>query len=392
MKRETPIVDIITGTRAEFGLLLPVIKKLEADPELRLRVIVTGSHLCHALGYTADEIAASGVKISKEIDILHDNAETPTDIAIARAVEGFSGYFKTSRPDMVIVLGDRYEIFAATTAAAINEIPVAHISGGETTEGAKDEFFRHCITKMSCLHFTATESYRRRVIQLGEQPLRVFNAGALGAENIRNIVPIRPRDLSDDIGFDMTKPFVLCTYHPETLGGAPALEGLDNMLAAIKELKLRGLFTASNADEGGAEINARLEVFCAGNDEMNFVKSLGVVRYLSAMRCCTAVAGNSSSAIVEAPTLQKPVVNIGDRQKGRIMGDNTICCGTDKQSIKQALKKAVSPEFAKEVQSMQSPFGSGHASSVILREIKTALLDGVSLKKSFYDVDFEVDI
>lgn len=390
MTRETSIVDIVTGTRAEFGLLRPVIRRFTDDPEMTPRVIVTGSHLCHTLGYTVDEITSAGVSVAKEIDILKDNPETTADAAMSRALLEFSQYFKNSTPNLVIVLGDRYEIFAATAAAAINSIPVAHISGGETTEGAKDEFFRHCITKMSCLHFTATEAYRKRVIQLGEQPDRVFNAGSLGAENICTLVPVRAKELSEDIGFDVTKPFLLCTYHPETLGDISVFEGLENTLSAISKLGLRCLFTAANADEGGAGINARIEKYCGGNQSSKLVKSLGMLRYLSAMRYCCAVVGNSSSAIVEAPTLHKPAVNIGDRQKGRIMGDNTVCCGTDTASITQAIEKAVSSAFTEAVKKMPSPYGNGGASKVILREVKTALLGGVSLKKKFYDIGVEL--
>jgi GDP/UDP-N,N'-diacetylbacillosamine 2-epimerase (hydrolysing) len=364
--------------------------RLEADGEISARVVVTGSHLCRALGYTASEIAEAGFSAAAEIDILLGDPAAATDAAMSRALLGFSDYFRSTPPELVVVLGDRYEIFAAVTAAAVNGLPVAHISGGETTEGANDEFFRHCITKMSSLHFTSTEVYRRRVIQLGESPDRVFNAGSLGAENICALVPIGARELSEDIGFDVTRPFLLCTCHPETLGGAPPLEGLTGLLAAIEELGLRCLFTAANADEGGAAINERIEAFCAGRDSARLVKSLGTRRYLSAMRLCAAVAGNSSSAIVEAPTLHRPAVNIGDRQKGRIMGGNTICCGADAASIRDALKKAMSPGFAALVRDMPSPYGNGDASAAILRGIKAALKAGIPAKKAFYDIDFEV--
>lgn len=388
MSRQTPIVAVVTGTRAEFGLLRPVIKKIMDDRELIMRLLVTGSHLCREHGYTLDEITAAGVPVTKSIDILRGDAATPVESALAAAIQGFSSYFYMSPPDLVLVLGDRYEIYGAVTAAALQEIPVAHISGGETTEGAKDEFFRHCITKMSVLHFTSTDPYRKRVIQLGEQPNRVFNAGSLGAENIMTLPPMNRRELSDDIGFDVTRPFVLCTYHPETLGGLSPKAGVEQMLDAVDALSLRCLFTAAGADAGGADINARLAEYCAANPRSALVKNLGTRRYLSAMRYCGAVLGNSSSAIVEAPTLHKPAVNIGDRQKGRIMGDNTISCAADSESIRQALITALDPAFVQKVQSTPSPYGKGDASRVILREIKTALLEGVSLKKEFYDIDF----
>lgn len=390
MERQTPIVTVVTGTRAEFGLLRPVIKKIMDDRELTLRLLVTGSHLCRDLGYTVDEITEAGFVISHTVDILRGDAGRPVPQALADAITGFSEYFCISPPDLVLVLGDRYEIFGAVTAAALQDIPVAHISGGETTEGAKDEFFRHCITKMSALHFPSTEPYRKRVIQLGEQPDRVFNAGSLGAENILTLPPMSRKELSDDIGFDVTQPFVLCTYHPETLGGLDPVAGLDEMLAAVDALSLRCLFTAANADAGGDAINARLALYCADNPQSKLVKSLGARRYLSAMRYCDAVLGNSSSAIVEAPTLHKPAVNIGERQKGRITGGNTITCAAGRDSIEQALHRALSPGFAEQAADAESPYGQGDASRVILREIKTALLDGVSLKKTFYDIDFSV--
>lgn len=390
MARQTPIVAVVTGTRAEFGLLLPVIKRLMDDKELAFRLLVTGAHLCRDYGHTVDEIVAAGVPISKEIDILGNDPDRTVDEALSAAVTGFSSYFCISPPDLLVVLGDRYEIFGAVTAAALRGIPVAHIGGGETTEGAKDEFFRHCITKMSVLHFTSTEPYRHRVVQLGEQPDHVFNAGSLGAENITTLVPMNRKELSDDIGFDVASPFVLCTYHPETLGGLSPVEGLDNLLNALDTLKLRCLFTAANADEGGGAINVRLAAYCEGNPNALLVKSLGTRRYLSAMRYCDAVVGNSSSAIVEAPTLHKPAVNIGDRQKGRIMGGNTVTCAPDTDSIRQALKRALAPAFAAAAEKMDSPYGQGDASRVILREVKTALLENISLKKSFYDIDFKI--
>lgn len=388
MIRETPVVAVVTGTRAEYGLLRPVIKKIMADQELSMRLLVTGTHLCHDFGYTIDEIEADGIPISQTIDILNDNPATPVEVALSAAISGFSKYFRLSPPALVLVLGDRYEIFGAVTAAALLGIPVAHISGGETTIGAQDEFFRHCITKMSVLHFTATETYRKRVIQLGEQPTHVFNAGSLGAENIMTLPPMNRKELSESIGFDVTQPFVLCTYHPETLGGLSPVEGLNNLLSAMDALKLRCLITAANADAGGANINARLAEYCSDNPHCLLVKNLGVRRYLSAMRYCDAVVGNSSSAIVEAPTLHKPAVNIGDRQTGRIMGGNIVSCAPDTASIKKALEKALDPAFAAAALDMSSPYGKGDASRVMLREIKTALLEGMSLKKEFYDIDF----
>lgn len=386
---DKPTIAVVTGTRAEFGLLYPVIKRITEDDALSLSLIVTGSHLCSALGETVKEIEKAAVPIAKRIDILPDGEATPATEAAAIALREFSRYFKEAKPDIVLVLGDRYEIFAASAAAAMCDIPLAHISGGETTEGAKDEFFRHCITKMSTLHFAATESYRKRIIQLGEQPENVYFAGSLGAENIMTLPVIPKKELSEDIGFDVDREFLLCTYHPETLCGIEPRAGARELLAAINAVGLPVLFTAANADDGGAEINEEIRSYCEKSEKAKLVNSLGVVRYLSVMRYCRAVVGNSSSAIVESPTLKKPAVNIGERQTGRIKGENNIDCATERGAIEKAIRKAASTEFQKSVEDMVSPFGKGGASEVIVGAIKERL-STLTTKKTFYDIDFEV--
>ncbi len=386
---DKPVIAVVTGTRAEFGLLFPVIKRISEDGGLSLSLIVTGSHLCPAFGETVKEIEKAAVPIAKRIDILPNADKTPATEAAAIALREFSLYFKETKPDIVLLLGDRYEIFAAATAAAMCDIPLAHISGGETTEGAKDEFFRHCITKMSALHFAATEVYRKRIIQLGEQPENVYFAGSLGAENIMTLPVIPKKELSEDIGFDVERDFLLCTYHPETLCGVEPRAGVRELLAAIEAVGLPVLFTAANADDGGAEINEEIRSYCEKSRNAKLVNSLGVVRYLSVMRYCRAVAGNSSSAIVESPTLKKPAVNIGARQTGRIKGDNNIDCDTERGAIEAAIRKAVSDEFQRSVENMVSPFGKGGASGIIVGVIKERL-SSLSAKKTFYDIDFEV--
>ena len=382
-------VAVITGTRAEYGLLRPVIRRIHEDEELELCLVATGSHLVPSLGDTIREVEADGWPIAAKLDILKGDPSLPAAPAAAETLRLFADFFKEARPDVCIVLGDRYEIFAASAAAAMLDIPLAHISGGETTEGAKDEFFRHCITKMSALHFTATADYRRRVIQLGEQPDVVYNAGSLGAENILTLPVMDAGALSADIGFDFTKPFLLSTYHPETLGGVEPAAGAKMLLDAVEKVGVPILFTAANADEGGDVINKAIADYCAAHDNAKLVKSLGVVRYLSVMRICAAVVGNSSSAIVESPTLKKPAVNIGDRQTGRIMGENTLCCPWETDAIEAAIRRAVSAEFAQSIKDMESPFGSGDASRVIVGVVKERAKT-LSLKKTFYDIKFEV--
>lgn len=386
---KNPVIAVVTGTRAEFGLLLPVIKRIEAHAGLALSLIVTGAHLCESLGGTVKEIERAGVPIAKRIDILPDGERTKATEAAAVALREFSRYFSETKPDVVVVLGDRYEIFAATAAAAMCDIPVAHISGGETTEGAKDEFFRHCITKMSELHFASTDAYRKRIIQLGEQPENVYFAGSLGAENIKTLPVIPREELSREIGFDVSHDFLLCTYHPETLCGVSPKEGAAELLAALDAAGLSVLFTAANADDGGREINEAIRAYCEKRENARLVDSLGAVRYLSAMRYCKAVIGNSSSAIVESPTLKKPAVNIGERQTGRIKGENNIDCATERGAIAAAIKKAVSTEFQTSVENMESPYGRGGASEVIVGAIEERVCS-LTTKKTFYDVDFEV--
>ena len=386
---KNPVIAVVTGTRAEFGLLLPVIKRIEAHAGLALSLIVTGAHLCESLGGTVKEIERAGVPIAKRIDILPDGERTKATEAAAVALREFSRYFSETKPDVVVVLGDRYEIFAATAAAAMCDIPVAHISGGETTEGAKDEFFRHCITKMSELHFASTDAYRKRIIQLGEQPENVYFAGSLGAENIKTLPVIPREELSREIGFDVSHDFLLCTYHPETLCGVSPKEGAAELLAALDAAGLPVLFTAANADDGGREINEAIRAYCEKRENARLVDSLGAVRYLSAMRYCKAVIGNSSSAIVESPTLKKPAVNIGERQTGRIKGENNIDCATERGAIAAAIKKAVSTEFQTSVENMESPYGRGGASEVIVGAIEERVCS-LTTKKTFYDVDFEV--
>ena len=390
MRTHTYIIAVVTGTRAEFGLLHPVADAIERDPGLRLQLVVTGAHLCASLGNTRAEIAQTGLPVALELDILRGDPATPPALGIARAVEGLFAFWSASRPDLVLLLGDRYETFAAATAAASLEIPIAHIGGGDTTEGAKDEYYRHSVTKMSALHFPLCESSRRRIIQLGEQPDTVVNAGSLGAQNILSVPPVPVEELSADVGFDMARPFLLCTLHPETLGGIAPCESARLLLRALEKAGLPVLFTAANADEGGAQINEAVAEFCAKHGDARLVQSLGMRRYLSAMRYCAAVVGNSSSAVVETPTLKKPAVNIGERQRGRETGANNIDAPWDEDAIAAAVRRAVSPEFAATLVGMKSPYGEGDASGTILRAVKAALARGISAKKKFYDIEFEV--
>ena len=382
-------VCIVTSTRADFGLLLPVIRAFRADTDFETQVAATGSHLVNALGYTVNELHENGVAPDFVVDSMGDDPARPVAETMAQTLTSFSALFQRERPDLIVVLGDRYEMFSVVTAAAMCRVPVAHISGGETTEGAQDEFFRHCMTKMSALHFPSTEEYRRRVVQLGEQPDTVFCAGALGVENILSVPRLSASELRDSVGFDFDRDFLLCTFHPETMSDRP-LSGADELLQALDSIGMPVLFTATNADEGGADINRAVAAFCEGRDDRKLVDSLGMKRYLSAVALCAAVVGNSSSAVVEAPALGKPAVNIGDRQKGRMMADSMLCCPCERDAIEAAVRKAVSAEFRMFAAHCGSPYGGGETSTVVVREVKNALRRGIQPAKHFYDIDFEV--
>ena len=337
---------VVTGTRAEYGLLRPVLQKLLQSDVIEPRLVVTGAHLAPEFGNTVSEIEADGMPIAARIPILKFGTGSP--LATARTVsytmERFTDYFSQNRPDAVLVLGDRYEIFAAGAAAALLEIPLAHISGGDVTAGAADDWFRHCLTKMASLHFPSCEVYARRLIRMGEDPAAVENVGGLGDENLRSLPLLSRAALAESIGFGLDRPYALVTYHPETAGGASPAAQFDALCAALERCGLADVFTKANADAGGADINARIDAVCAARPGQYVAfTSMGVLRYLSAMKYCAVVAGNSSSGVVETPSLGVPCVNVGDRQKGRLLSANIICCAADEASVYAALQKALYP-------------------------------------------------
>jgi GDP/UDP-N,N'-diacetylbacillosamine 2-epimerase (hydrolysing) len=380
---------VVTGTRAEYGLLRPVLQKLLASDAIELRLVVTGAHLSASFGNTVSEIEADGLPIHAKLDILKfgtDSAQA-TARTVQYALGAFLDYFTAHRPDAVLVLGDRYEIFAVGQAAALLGIPLAHISGGDVTHGAADDWFRHCLTKMASLHFPACDVYAQRVIRMGERPSTVVNVGGLGDENLREL-PLLPRDaLAQSLGFDLSHPYALATYHPETLGGADPVQCFDELVTALQSFDLRVIFTKANADAGGAAINARIDAICAQNkDRYVAFTSMGVLRYLSAMKYCAVVVGNSSSGVVETPSLGVPAVNIGTRQAGRLICDNVICCAPDAASIRAALAQALSPEFRTQAAHTVSPYNGGDTSGRIVRRLEQWMQsDGLCAPKIFYD-------
>jgi GDP/UDP-N,N'-diacetylbacillosamine 2-epimerase (hydrolysing) len=380
---------VITGTRAEYGLLKPLLKKISDDGELVLQLIATGMHLSPEFGMTYREIEKDGFYIDDKLEIL---LSSDTSIGISKsmglAMISFAESYERLKPDLVIVLGDRYEIFAAVSAASVAKIPVVHLYGGETTEGAFDEAFRHSITKMSYLHFTSMEEYRNRVIQLGEHPCRVFSVGALGIENIKHLELLKKEALEHEIGFQFGLKTALVTYHPVTLEKDSSAEQFQALLDALDEIvDLKIIFTKSNSDTDGRIVNEMIDQYVAENHKkaIAFI-SMGQLKYLSAMKYSNVVIGNSSSGIVEAPSFGIPTVNIGDRQKGRIQAESIINCIPKRNDIKESINIAISDTYMHKIRNVKNPYGDGNASEKILREIKDNIKKSIVLKKSFFNL------
>ena len=381
-------ICVVTGSRAEYGLLRPLIRRIQESAGSELSLVVTGSHLDESFGLTKNEIITDGFPINAEIRI-------PTDItekkdmgnATGKAIEAFSEYFFANRPDILVILGDRYEIFGVTFAAAIQGIPVAHIHGGEVTEGAVDDFLRHSITKMSWLHFTSCEEYRRRVIQLGEDPKRVFNVGALGVENCLSLDLLSEEEIREDLALGDDN-YAVVTFHPATLDMTSAEKQVRELICAMDAYPdLRYVITLSNADAGGDEINRIWKSEGEKRENWEVVASLGVVRYLSALKYAKLMLGNSSSGIIEGPAIRIPTVNVGDRQRGRITADSVITCAVEETEIRESIRRALSPDFQAFAKNTHNPYGNGKTSELILRIISDTLDDGISdIKKSFHDV------
>ena len=386
-------IGVLTATRAEFGLLKPLIQKLSNEDIFEVSVLVTGAHLSEEFGFTYKEIEEAGIPIAAKIECLSDG-DKAADVtrAMAKAMTGFADYFEKNRLDLLIVLGDRYETLAVCIAAMNADIPIAHIHGGETTEGAIDEAIRHSITKMSQLHFTATDVYRKRVIQLGEAPDRVFNVGALGADNIKHMEFVPRDELLRQVQGDKHLPgksYAVVTYHPVTLDENSGVDQLDELLKALDEFKdMSFIITKANADAGGRQINARLDEYASSKDNVIVVTSLGAKRYLSAVKEAAVVIGNSSSGIIEAPCLHVPTVNIGDRQRGRLMPDSVISCEPDCESIVKTISTAISDDFRQKVKTMDNPYGDGETSDKITQILKEVFEknDKIYIKMKFYDI------
>ncbi len=381
-------ICVVTGTRAEYGLLYWLMKEIEEDNNLELQLIVTGMHLSPEFGLTYKEIEKD-FKIDKKIEML---LSSDTSVGISKSMGlaqiSFAEAYKELQPDMLVVLGDRYEIFSAVSSAMIARIPIAHLHGGEATEGAFDESIRHSITKMSHLHFTGTDEYKNRVIQLGEQPQRVFNVGGMGIENIKRLKLLSKDEFEKSIDFKLNKKNIIVTFHPVTLESATAKKQFQNLLDAIDTLNDTCIiFTKANSDTDGRVINSMIDDYVSKNsDKAVGFTSLGQLRYLSALQYVDAMVGNSSSGLAEAPSFKIGTINIGDRQKGRIMADSVINCKSDRESILKAFKKLYSKVFQEDFKTSINPYGDSCTSLKIIEELKKVNLKNI-LKKSFYDIE-----
>lgn len=378
---------VVTATRAEYGIMQPLIRKLHQDSDVELQLLVTGTHLSEKHGNTQQEIECDGFPIFARVPILTEG-NTPADISriMARALEQFADYFEQEKPDCVVILGDRTEMLGVCAAAMNAGVPIAHLHGGELTEGAVDDCIRHSITKMAYLHFPSTEIYRKRIIQMGETPERVFNVGALSVENILH-VPLLDRDeVERETGIPAGTLYAVVTFHPVTLESGSEGEQVKQLITALeRKSEYFYLITKANADAGGDTINALLEDFAARSANARLVTSLGMRRYLSAVRHAVFVLGNSSSGIVEAPSLGTPTVNIGDRQKGRLMADSIVNCLPEADDILRAMALAMGKEHRP-----SSLYGDGETSGKIVDILKKTFGEGrPNLKKTFYDISFE---
>lgn len=380
-------ITIISATRAEYGILKPLIVKLKHASDFKTQLILTGSHLVEKLGNTYLEAEEDGMEIYKKISInTEGNTDYDTSLIMANALVEFGRYFQEEKPDLLIVLGDRTEIFAICAAAMNAHVPIAHLHGGELTQGAIDDNVRHAITKMSYLHFASAEAYRKRILQMGEEPERVFNVGALGVENILKEKLLDRKRLGENVGFPAEKDYAVVTFHPVTLEPGTAEGQVRELFLAMRRRpELFYLITKANADAGGIQINEFLEQETVKHSNMKLVSSLGMKRYLSAVKYSRFVLGNSSSGIIEAPALGVPTVNIGDRQQGRIMAESVISCEPQCQSILDAMALAMHMEQKE----YHSPYGDGNTSEQIVCIIKDFFeKEKINLKKRFYDIPY----
>ena len=382
-------ICVFTGTRADYGIMSRLVHLIDKDPDLQLQIIATNMHLSPEFGMTYKEIENDGFKIDKKVEMmLSSDTATGTVKSMGLALIGFADALEDLKPDLAVILGDRYEMLAAAEACLINKVPIAHIAGGAISEGAYDDAIRHSITKMSHLHFTETDEYRKRVIQLGEHPDRVWSTGALGVNNIRNeqIMPLS--ELESSLDFHLGEKFLLITFHPVTMENATAAEQCENLLTALREVnrEYQLLFTLPNSDTDGRVIIQKIKDYVSKNSDRAFaITSLGKRRYYSALKYTTAVIGNSSSGLIEAPSFNIPTLNIGNRQQGRTRGETVIDVPATLEGMREGLKIALSHEFIAKCKTATNPYEKANTLETIFNTIKTYPLENL-VQKSFYDL------
>lgn len=381
-------ICIFTGTRAEYGLLKPLIDELKVEKNVELQLIISGMHLSPEFGLTYKEIETEGISKIEKIEMLL-SSDTPVGIskAMGLGMISYAEALERLKPDLLVGLGDRFELFALASAALVQNIPIAHIHGGEVTSGAYDDAFRHSITKMSHIHFTSTEEYRTRVIQLGENPKTVFNVGALGLDNIKKMKFLSKKELESSLKFSLDKPYFVITFHPVTLEKQTSERHVKELFQALDEFKsYKIIFTKANSDNDGRIINKLIDEYVSkNNDRAAAFHSLGQLRYLSALKYSEMMIGNSSSGIIEMPFFKKLTINIGDRQKGRIFPNTVIQCEPNKKSIINAIKKAIEKKSKNDLTQYNNIYGNGNA----VKKIKNILLNmdyHNIIKKEFYDL------
>ncbi len=381
-------ICVVTGTRAEYGLLRWVIQGIQDSEVLNLQLMVTGMHLSPEFGLTVQEIEIDGFCIDRKVEMLL-SSDSPVGItkSMGLAMIGFADALAELRPDLLLVLGDRFETFAAATAALIARIPIAHCHGGELTEGAFDDALRHSITKMSNLHFVAAEEYRERVIQMGEHSDRVFQVGGLGVDAIKRIELLSREKLETSLDFKLGPRNLLITFHPVTLDSNTSAKQMGELLTALDGLKDTHLiFTMPNADTDGRVLIRMVEEFSAKNPHVKAFTSLGQLRYFSCIHHCDGVVGNSSSGLAEVPSFKKATINIGDRQSGRLKATSVIDCEPNTPSILQAISRSYSSDFLYQLKTTENPYGSGGASASIIQKLERIPINSISFKKTFYDL------
>ncbi len=380
-------IAVVTTSRADYGMLLPVLREIKADPELELQLLVSGMHLSPIFDMTVRLIEANGFEIAERVEMLL-SSDTPEGVSksIGLGIIGFAQVFARTRPDILVVLGDRFEMYAAAVAALPFNIPVAHIHGGDVTQGAIDDALRHSMTKLSHLHFVATETYARRVAQLGEEPWRIKVCGETSLDNLRTIKFLTKEELKSQYGIPVEPKPLLVTYHPVTLEYGQAEWQISELLAALQKFSLPVIFTMPNADMGNNIIRQKIAEHKQSNFNVWCLENMGTQGYFSLMHLAAAMIGNSSSGIVEAPSFKLPVVNIGSRQKGRIRAANVIDVGYDRNEIISGIEKAISEEFRNTLQDLVSPFGDGHAADRIVEGLRSVQINSSLLKKRFIDL------